>query len=373
MTKTAKSEFARRCAEHGGASIAAYLDPVPNGQPPTPTNGVLKYFVSTNARVPAAAYVLDSLNDERQIFTNLATDHWLWTYQRERFIHVDAKGVATVHGNKLKAWQKVLADRTVADSQPTGPLNLTCTGGVLAGDAPPIPGGGLYAKAQAVAAGAAGAGTDARDKALERALRYYQLAAYALVSRAKFFGLTVGNYVGALLVDDKGSIIGWGVNSKLYHHAEVNLMLKYFLSTPGELPAKTIVFTTLTPCQQCIGLLLSAKPKECEIFYGQYDSGDFGKQGAASSVKLDEKTKPVSIKKADSKPVVAVSLSSAVGEGTNIASRLGTIDSVKTLFDNVFGEIHRKSEKDRDDKDVEQATKKAVLAHIEGVLEGIKI
>lgn len=373
MTMTAKSEFARLCAEKGGSSVAAYLDPVPNGQPPTPTTGVLKYFVSPNARIPAAAYVLDSLNDDRMVFTNLAPDHWLWTYQKERFIHVDAKGTATVYGQKLKAWQKALADRVVAESRQTAALTLSCTGGMLPGSAAPIPAGGLFAKAQAVALGTADAAKDPTEKALERALRYYQLAAYALVSRARFFGLTVGNYVGALLVDDKGSIIGWGVNSRLYHHAEVNLMLSHFLSTPGDLPPKTIVFTTLTPCQQCIGLLLSAKPKECEIFYGQYDGGDFGKQGAASSSKLDDKTKPVSIKKADAKPVIAESLSSAVGAGSNIAARLSQIPDVVTLFDNVFGEIGRKTEKGRDEKDVEQALKKAVLKHIEDVLAGIRI
>ncbi|MEJ8856275.1 hypothetical protein WKW79_16970 [Variovorax robiniae] len=365
-----KGEFARLERENPGKSIAAYLEP-PGSGTALPANAVLNYYVSTNDSVPAAAHLLDSVVDKRVVYTNLATDHWLTTYMSSQLVHMGNPGEC----KDLRKWQRDSADWVIARTA-LAPVTALRIAGRFLGDAPgPIGGGGLGAMAKKVAARSALADAGGgRDKALERALRYYTLAAYAVISRARYKSTMLGNYVGAILVSDSGRILAWGFNSSGFHHAEVNLMLAYFTAKPGEpkLPANSVVFSSLTPCQQCAKLLETARGESNSIFYGQFDSGDFGKAGAATSAKIDAVTKPVSVGPKASRTFVAGKLDTEVAK-KNIAAKIGESEVAKSLIDSTFDEIGRRSSKDRKLDDEVQTMKAAVLKHIKETVDAIAI
>jgi len=365
-----KGEFARLERENAGKSIAAYLDPAGSGTG-APARATLYYHVSTNDSVPAAARVLDSLEDRRVVYTNLASDHWLTTYMSSQLVHMQNPAGC----NDLRLWQRNSVDWTVERSAPAPGMALRVAGRFLGDAEGPVAGGGLGAMAKKVAARPALADAGGgREKALERALRYYALAAYAVISRARHHSTMLGNYVGAILVSDSGRILAWGFNSTSFHHAEVNLMLAYFLAKPGEtkLPANSVVFSSLTPCKQCATLLETARGTTNSIFYGQFDSGDFGKAGAATSAKIDDVTKPVSVGGKPARTLVAGTLDTEVAK-QNIAQNIGKSEAAKTLIDRTLEEIGRRSSKDRKLEDEEQTVKSAVLKHIKETLDAIAI
>ncbi len=365
-----KGEFAALELLHPGKSIAAYLEPAGNGITPA-VKPTLHFHVSNHVAIPAAAAMLDALEDGRVVYTNLAPDHWLTTYMSGQLVHMgNVAGCA-----KLKKWQRDSVDWVVSKVAPAQGMALRI-GGRFLGDGPgPIGGGGLGAAAKTVAARPAMADPGkGRDKAIERALRYYALASYAVISRARHHSMMLGNYVGAILVSDSGRIMGWGFNSTSYHHAEVNLTLAYLMANPGAtaLPANSVVFSSLTPCKQCATLLQTVRKDTNTIFYGQYDSGEFGKVGADTSAKIDTVTKPVVVGAKPARTEVAKTLTSEVAK-SNIAKNIGESAQAKDLIDKTLDEIGRRALKERKAEDPEQAVKAAVLQHIKEVLDSISI
>jgi deoxycytidylate deaminase len=365
-----KGEFAKLEKLHPGKSIAAYLDP-PGSGIAAAVKPTLRYHVSNHSAVPAAAAMFDALEDRRLVYTNLAADTWLTTYMKAQLVHMGNVAGCT----DLKAWQRKSVDWEI-ENVVVAPHMALRVGGRFLGDTPgPIAGGGLGAAAKEVAArpAAADAGSG-RKKAIERALRYYALASYAVISRARHHSTMLGNYVGAILVSDSGRILGWGFNSTSYHHAEVNLTLAYLMANNGAtaLPANSVVFSSLTPCKQCAKLLETVRGGTNTIFYGQYDSGEFGKIGAATSAKIDSVTKPVVVGAKPARTQVAGTLDTEVAK-SNIAKNIGESTNAKDLIDKTLAEIGRRVGKARDADDEEQAVKAAVLQHIKEVLDAIAV
>ena len=103
-----KGEFARLERENPGKSIAAYLHPAGSGAG-APAGATLYFHVSTNDSVPAAARVLDSLEDRRVVYTNLASDHWLTTYMSSQLVHMQNPAGCS----ELRLWQRNSVDWTV--------------------------------------------------------------------------------------------------------------------------------------------------------------------------------------------------------------------------------------------------------------------
>lgn len=112
-----------------------------------------------------------------------------------------------------------------------------------------------------------------------RLLRYYQLATYALVTRAE-----AGSPIAAMMVSDDGRILSAAVNNGDWRHAETSMLLHYFMKNQNAqtIPPRSIIFSTLCPCVMCTAYMAtwntSADP--AVIFFGQMDPGKSGKEGA---------------------------------------------------------------------------------------------
>jgi tRNA(Arg) A34 adenosine deaminase TadA len=339
-----------------GKNIAGYV--------PTGTSE-LNYFVSDNVNLPAVAYLLDSIPECKKalIFTDLPDKHWILTYTGRT-----VKRVADLGSLSPKDKRKVPDIKSTKEL--TG-LRLK----TLAGDraiTAPIPGGGLYDAALRLK-GSGGKGTPAtgRNKGLERALRYYMLGAYSLLGLCADAGYSEGNYIAAVMVNDKGSILSFGVNTGWFHHGEVNMLLNYFSKdgnkTSETFAENTIVFSTLTPCQQCTNYLLACKPTKSHIYIGQEDTGEFGKAGAAHFEFLDKVTKAPMLLPIQGDALRGRAVHSHLaskmseGEGT-IASKIG--ENCKTILKGTVNAIDHKLHKSRDTSSEEQAIKEAVLHYL---------
>ncbi len=165
----------------------------------------------------------------------------------------------------------------------------------------PLKGGGLFQAAKDLTDKAAiykeeGAKkVSTTEKGLHRAVRYYMLAAYSILGKCATQKYEGGNYIAALMVDDTGTILSYGINSGWFHHGEVNMLLNYFKANPTatQFPSKTIVFSTLTPCKQCSKYLEDARPTDSIIFMGQNDPGTLGRVGEKHAVYLSSVTDPI--------------------------------------------------------------------------------
>jgi tRNA(Arg) A34 adenosine deaminase TadA len=266
----------------GGKNVAGYIEERGG-------KNTFVYVQSKSLNLPAAAYVMDTLGTDKDlynIFTNLPWDHWFLTYTTNN------EDVVRVTDATLEPW--------VDDTRPLNGATLSVLGGDRA-ILEPIPGGGLYDTAERLAAG--GKGNTGRDKGLERALRYYLLAGHSLLGLCAEGGYSQGNYIAALMVGDTGKILSFGVNSSYWHHGEVNMLFNYFSregnSTKPKFEEKTIVFSTLTPCKQCTDYLLACRPTKSHIYIGQEDTGSFGEEGANYFEFLDDVTKPLQIQPID--------------------------------------------------------------------------
>ncbi|MCP4213635.1 MAG: nucleoside deaminase [bacterium] len=108
----------------------------------------------------------------------------------------------------------------------------------------------------------------------------YSLLAYAIVNKdwqEENETPRRGHNIGAVLVSDKGELVGWARNcnhrdNNGTQHAEVRLMLGYLVTKSsnhdGYLDGFT-VYTTLEPCVQCAGMMCLLKVKR--VVYGQDD------------------------------------------------------------------------------------------------------
>ncbi len=263
------------------SNIAGYID----------RDGVFQWHVSGHDNLPAAVTVFDVVGKRTTgvVYTNLRKNHWLYTYTSGEggndLVYIDDKSASAdaerIIGGVGNGKVRVLAD----DGPGPGPLRAP---------------GGLYQAAKSLHDSQAPVKYEGenhtRDKGLHRALRYYMLAAYALLGKCRATEETdVWNYIAALLVDDEGRILSYGVNSGWFHHGETNMLLNYFRahSNVATFPANTIVFSTLTPCKQCSTYLQGARPANSVIFIGQEDSGARGREGEKFGVHLSAVTDPI--------------------------------------------------------------------------------
>ena len=266
------------------SNIAGYID----------QGGIFRYHVSNSEHLPAAAVVFDLIGKGKRkdgtVYTNLRKAHWIYTY---------TSGAQSEGGNDLVYVDGSNAVASEAKSMEEGKGKVR----VLAGEGPnpgPLQGGGLFQAARDLHDTNAlmsykGMDDHSRTKGLHRALRYYMLAAYALLGKSAEAGYAGGNYIAALLVNDEGKILSWGVNSGWFHHGETNLLLNYFSEHASDVrfPSNTILFSTLTPCRQCSKYLQSTRADESVIFIGQNDPGSRGREGEKFGVHLSAVTDPV--------------------------------------------------------------------------------
>jgi tRNA(Arg) A34 adenosine deaminase TadA len=335
------------------------------------------YVESTNPALPAAVNIL-ALKSSATVYTNLKHGHWTKTYK-----DVKTWPYPTEWPPTHEAFKQVTPRKLADAALPAASLTLPTLPAPL--------GGGLYLAAQ-------GLKTDYADgtlaKGLARSLRYYMLAAYSLLDRCSLSAHTgLGNYVSALMVSDRGEILSAGINTGSYRHAEVNMLLGYFRhhGTSPKFPENAVVFSTLTPCEQCTKYLRDTKSTKSVIYFGQSDTGKMGKKGEKISSKIGEKTKEPrgaavgtpSIVLTDPdenvtviqdaaiiKSQMASGLASCMGPGS-IAEQIGASEKAKELLSQAsYGLVH-KAEKTRGGSAEDQA-KAAVIQYLQQWLEAVR-
>lgn len=263
---------------------AKYTGPTATSVAAALVNGTeLHYFESPHTMVPAAAFMLNSSTyKNKDLYTNLAPNNWILEYTKRSVRHqgqyTDSKrrDVSTKQV-QLKPIASLDLPPLLSYPDLTGPLS-----------------GGIYAAAKA-AVGRKAMPDRSSVSVHEKLLRYYMLAAYSLVAMSAemdYEGL--GNHVGTIMVDDNGKIISAGVNTGYYRHAEVTTLIDYFSknSSATKFPERTVVFSTLTPCEQCTKYLETSAPTESVIYFGQLDTGPSGKAGLRLGPALSSVTKP---------------------------------------------------------------------------------
>ncbi|CAN7767419.1 hypothetical protein LJR084_007438 [Variovorax sp. LjRoot84] len=355
----------------GGENVAGYID-----------GTEFKFYKSDNLARPAVVNAIlgKAKSNYATVYTNRADALWIKHYPKMKVKLMDqlkpnegdgAVGV-TLALQTVKKWPSQIA--------------------ALALKAP-LPDGGLYAAA-------AGLSKDldlppgSRKKGLARALRYYMLATYSLVDISSAEGYEgLKNYVGALLVSDRGQILAAGINTGSFRHAEVSMLLSYFRNNPTatKVPENSVIFSTLTPCKGCTGFLSVTKSSNCVIYFGQEDTGKDGKVGKKISTQLSEKTKaPVGRSKeklpgeidtddtedTEGTGVVAIGtaseihkvqvdkgLTSCMGTGS-IATQIGKAKHAKEVLRSGSEALIHKMLRTRATTDAESEVKHAVLTHI---------
>jgi tRNA(Arg) A34 adenosine deaminase TadA len=349
----------------GGNNVAGFID-----------GDTFKYFESDNLMLPAVINALE-IKERVWIYTNSIVPLWIKNYPgiKVRFMdrlqanEGDGSSMVTPVLQTTKKWPRQLSALALPAPLPEGGLHAAAAGLSKALDLP----------------------ADSREKGLARALRYSMLATYALVdiSAAEAYeGLK--NFVGALLVSDKGQILAAGINTGSFRHAEVSMLLTYFRNNPAatKIPENSVIFSTLTPCKGCTGYLSVAKSSNCVIYFGQEDTGKDGRAGNAISTQISKSTKePLGQSKAalpgaaepgkvSGEGVVSVGsasgvykiqvdkgLSSCMGDGS-IATQIGTARNAREVLNSASEALIQKMLKTRSSGTLESAVKTAVLQHI---------
>ncbi len=232
------------------------------------------YTESGHPRIPADVYWLNEMLANRKtlkVSDTLPSGHWIKTYCARIFIQATGKQPDFKTLLKLPAAEEALKKLLLKPPSGKGPKSLA--------------GKSLYDAALKLKGGADPASSKGEAKGLERAMRYYMLATYSLIDALavqKKAPSPVSNYVAAMLIDQEGSILSVGVNVGSFMHAEVSMLLSYFMSNPAQshLPAKSLVFSTLTPCMQCTKFLMESRAAATLMYFGQMDKGDFGNIGS---------------------------------------------------------------------------------------------
>jgi tRNA(Arg) A34 adenosine deaminase TadA len=107
--------------------------------------------------------------------------------------------------------------------------------------------------------------------------RVYLMAAYALLNLHDSKDPD-GKYVATLMVNKKGTVIAWGLNTNKVNktlHAEVNMLQSYnrYVGLASGIPAGARIYTTLQCCQMCAGMIASVaeNPATLHVYYGMTD------------------------------------------------------------------------------------------------------
>lgn len=123
---------------------------------------------------------------------------------------------------------------------------------------------------------------DTSSYADSRARRVYMLAAFCILKKhgRVNYSRTNGHNIGSILVSDDGEVLSWGVNTGGFCHAEINTLIGYFAKNPDKtkLPSKSVIFTTLKPCQMCSTLIKNTENlgSNLKAWYGMVDEGKQG-------------------------------------------------------------------------------------------------
>jgi tRNA(Arg) A34 adenosine deaminase TadA len=362
-------------------------------------DGTFHYYVSKSENLPAAAAVLDTSRPfGALVYTNLKKTHWLYTYTTAgddggeaalAYVHDSAAAANDAKAITIRPRYKVVAG---------------------AGTAPGPIGGGLFQAAKDLrdhpTSYKTGPKLHTQEKGLHRALRYYMLAAYSVLGKCFGGSYNRGNYIAALMVDDSGKILSYGINSGWYHHGEVNMLLNYFAANAasGKFPSNTVIFSTLTPCLQCATYLQSTRPDDSIIFMGQPDTGGKGQVGERYGTYLRGITDPLSnrtlinttkqvqvgteVKKVwgketvqpvyETRPDVKVekykvddTLTSKMESGANIASQIGQKGGI-VLSESLTTLMYKSTKGRAEGKEFQDnAVKKAVLAYLIGWVNSV--
>lgn len=382
-------------------NIAGYID----------QDETFKYHVSNNENLPAAAVVFDLIGKQQnptgKVYTNSRKGHWIYTY---------TSGSGSEGGRELLYAHDSNASAKEAKSMEEGKGKVRVVAGEVSGQGPLKPKGGLFQAAKDLHDGKKqvsykGVDNHTREKGLHRALRYYMLAAFALLGKGAQAGYDQGNYIAALLVDDQGGILSYGVNSGWFHHGETNMLLNYFCahSSQSKFPANTIIFSTLTPCQQCSKYLQGTRPDESVIFIGQLDSGSKGSEGEKYGKHLSAVTDPirnrvakpkmevrdtgkfkevkgwgptpskvpitelVQVGETVTKPILETLLSEQMREGSTVAEQIGKNCS-EVLIQSRATFAHKYAKKEKRNQELEdQLVKCQVLEYLNTWVEGVNL
>jgi tRNA(Arg) A34 adenosine deaminase TadA len=372
---TIEQLFRGICDANPDRTVAAYTVPAATptagqnqpGQSFLQPGAVLHYRVSPTG-CNAVLDILDELTPGTSpIYTNLAPwrphigadKHWLEIFCDRRLVILrpDTAPIAERPWHAHSVTQQVNANAVrelgnfprIRGAVVSGPINLV----------PVIPGGGLFQAAQSMSSFQHA--HSGRMKGMQRALRYYQLAAYALVARANAQA-PLDRLVGAILVNDAGNILAWGANAGGWRHAELNLVRAWHRRHDATtlFDDRTMLFSTLTPCAQCSCALADAKPARCKLYYGQVDDGDLGSIGRDISAEFDYVgPKQVKVGAGHDDRVLADQLymASAAGPAQERALALPWYQEAET-------ELRRKRIKLRPPQDEEHIIKRDVLGHI---------
>ena len=88
--------------------------------------------------------------------------------------------------------------------------------------------------------------------------------------------------VAAVLIDSKGKLLGTAVNTNRTNkarHAEVNLLLNWWVQERRPVPAGSVIYVTLSPCQMCAELigLMAVDAVRMPVVAAELDPGRHGR------------------------------------------------------------------------------------------------
>jgi tRNA(Arg) A34 adenosine deaminase TadA len=228
---------------------------------------------------------------------------------------------------------------------------------------------------------------DTTSRGSSRARRVYMLASFCLLKLAGTLKgwKSNGHNIASMLVADDGEVLSWGVNDGAFRHAEVNTIISYFLRNDraASLPKKSVLFTTLKPCQMCSNYIKSSwGTGEIKIWFGMKDSGmsggtpllgdkaqEFGGEDVEYDIWKDwteeemdvSGTKPVNVQGKGGKIDLTAALDREEGKRTKSAA--DWVDTSSEIAD-LFNAAHDKFVKKANKGGREEGPMKEALAHL---------
>jgi tRNA(Arg) A34 adenosine deaminase TadA len=351
---------------------------------------------SENPTLPAPVFLYEELGAKTPIWTNLPVDHWL-LQNRLGGGRGGLRSLQQAVDYARDHAKEFLFDADVAPKVVEGKVPVLLDFADLQG---PAGFSGLHQAALSLA-GASSATPLSAVTVEQKVLRYYMLATYALVALCAQKGYRgMERHVGCLVVDDCGKILTAGINLGEYKHAETSALLRYFLANRAQrqLPARTVIFSTLTPCGMCTTYLENARNHDTVVYFGQRDTGPGGSAGeriakpigavikepqgrapppaqARATPEPDQPSGTASQAAASSihKVRIAHKLESCCsGLQSGIAQNIGTIAEARDAMAAALAALDSKQAKERPG-DTSSDAKRRVLTYLRDWLAGVKI